>query len=258
MLTSNISVNLLDVLLYRQNASKTVNPARSYSALSFRVNSESEFIVGSQKIPANTGSIALVPGGVDYERISKKEEAIVFHFEMFGNTKGSIEVFQPSDPEKYKELFSKALKAWEEKKPGFKYKCTAFFYEILAKMQSDGEITELRKFGSGELTAALAKEQMDLHFSDCSLSISSISDSLFVSESYMRRVFEKYCGISPKKYLDNVRIAHARSLLDAKIFSQKEIAQRCGYEDVKYFRTVFRKKMGINPSEYKYEFLNKQ
>lgn len=254
MLASNISVNLLDVLLYKQSAAKTVNGARRYSALSYRTDSKSEFHVGTMKIPADTDSIAFVPGGIEYERVTKKEEAIVFHFEMFGNADSGIEVFRPSNPEEYRGLFSAALEIWEKKEAGFKYKATAVFYEILAMMQSDGEIKETGALGGGERIALGAKEQMDLHFSDIELCISGIAESLFVSESYLRRVFVRKYGVSPKRYLDDVRISHARSLIDSGIFTQKEIARRCGFADVKYFRTVFRKKMGVTASDYKYVF----
>ena len=258
MITSNISINLLDVLLYRQSAAKTINKGRSYSALSFRTDSKSEFFIDGRRLPADTGSIAFVPGGIEYERVTKHEEAIVFHFEMFGALDESIEVFCTKHPDEYKLLFSQALDIWEKKEPGFKYKATAVFYDILAKLQSDGEIAEVSAIKSSERTAVGAKEIIDLHFSDANIGISEIADKLFVSESYLRRVFEGKFSMSPKKYLDNVRIAHARSLIDSGIFNQKEIARRCGFEDVKYFRTVFQKKMGISPSEYKYSFGDKK
>ncbi len=255
MLTSNISVNLLDIILYKQQKSGKVRTyPRSFSALSFRIDSENEFFFGSKRISANSGSIALIPEGIDYERVAKKDEAVVFHFKMFGDIGRSIEVFYPADPSKYQHLFSKAIDIWEKKEPGFKYKATAIFYEILYMLQCDGEIKQSDIMSNGERTAIIASEHIDLHFADPEMSVSAIAELLYISESYLRRVFEKYFGISPKKYLDSVRISHACSLIDSGLFTQKEIAQRCGFGDVKYFRTVFRKKMGMAPSEYKYIF----
>ena len=51
-------------------------------------------------------------------------------------------------------------------------------------------------------------------------------------------------------YLDTLRINYAKSLLEAGYFSQKEIAARCGFLDVGYFRTMFKKKTGKSMKQY--------
>ena len=57
MLINNISVNILDVFVYSERSSSvTVTGARSYSALSFRTNSKSEFLTDGKKLRAETGS----------------------------------------------------------------------------------------------------------------------------------------------------------------------------------------------------------
>ena len=65
-----------------------------------------------------------------------------------------------------------------------------------------------------------------------------------------RREFNRVYSCSPKAYLDTLRIQYAKSLLETGYFSQKEIAQRCGYTDVGYFRTVFKKKIGKSIKAY--------
>jgi len=47
-----------------------------------------------------------------------------------------------------------------------------------------------------------------------------------------------------------MRVNYAKSLLETGYFSQKEIAARCGFLDVGYFRTMFRKKMGKSMKQY--------
>ncbi len=255
MLINNISVNILDVFVYSERSSSvTVTGARSYSALSFRTNSKSEFLTDGKKLCAETGSIALVPGGIEYTRRTEFEEATVFHFEMFGDAEKKIEVFMPSEPEKYGRLFAAALSVWEKKEAGFKYGATSIFYEILALMQSDGGITERSIAKKSDECAEKAKNYIDLHFSDPKTNVSSVAENLFVSETYLRRVFTERYGLSPKKYLDGARISHARSLIDSGVRASKEVAKRCGFADVKYFRTFFKSKTGVSPSEYKYDF----
>lgn len=73
----------------------------------------------------------------------------------------------------------------------------------------------------------------------------------FVSE-YISRIFKKYVGLSPSRYLTKIRMEKAcdliRSCPDMQI---KEVADQVGYKDIHYFSKVFRKEMGVWPSEYK-------
>jgi AraC-like DNA-binding protein len=61
--------------------------------------------------------------------------------------------------------------------------------------------------------------------------------------------------MSPKQYLDDVRIEHAKVLLESAYYTQAEIAARCGFDDVKYFRTAFKHHTGKTPGAYMKEHL---
>lgn len=252
MFSEDISVNILDVLLYMQGKTKCHTRKRSFYALSFRLNSNSKYIYKNRQIAAITDSISLVPANVSYDRITDNEEVIVFHFEMFNCIIDEIQVAMPENPDIYKKLFKKALAIWSEKKPGYKYKVTSVFYDILSKLQSDGCFKTETK--SGFVRDAV--EYMKNNFSDSSLTVNLLAKRACVSEAFFRRQFNKYYGTSPKKYLDTIRIQYAVSLLKTGYFTQKEIAQRCGFSEVKYFRTAFKNKTGKCISRYNYDSSN--
>lgn len=54
----------------------------------------------------------------------------------------------------------------------------------------------------------------------------------------------------PVKYLTQLRIEYAKELLITGRYSIGEIAEMCGFENVYYFSTVFKKHTGIPPSKY--------
>ena len=64
----------------------------------------------------------------------------------------------------------------------------------------------------------------------------------FVSE-YISRIFKKYVGLSPSRYLTKIRMEKACQLIK----NHPEIQDK----DIHYFSKVFRKEMGVWPSEYK-------
>ena len=86
------------------------------------------------------------------------------------------------------------------------------------------------------------------------LSIKEIADKSFMSEVYFRKLFKEEYGISPQKYIIDLRIQNAIGLISAGYYSLKEVAYMSGYHDYKYFSVEFKKAMGVSPSEYVYNY----
>ena len=246
MFTEDISVNLLDVLLFSSGKTRNHTHARSFWALSFRLNSDNCYIYNGKKLATKTGDIAVVPAGLTYDRITESSDAIVFHFDMFGFVSEDIEVFSPENPEKYRALFDRALYIWKEKAPGFKYLATAVFYEIMAQLETDGAFASEIK----DRRIADAVDFMKRNFSDSSLSIEKLAKDACMCDTLFRRKFREFCGVGPKKYLEGLRMEYAVHLLKTGYFSHEQIAEKSGYSNVKYFRTAFKEYSGKSISEY--------
>ena len=246
MLPENMVVELLDVFLYHHKKSFCKTKARPFSALSLRLSGESRFTSGAEEANGSAGTIAFVPQGVTYDRtILCDEEIVVFHFMLCNGAAGEVALFTPDNPAPYRELFLRALSIWEAKEKGYRYRATALFYEILALMQREGvAIADNTQRDMHEAAAYLQK-----HFTDPVLSISALAKRFSVSEAYFRRRFAAVHGVSPKQYIDALRIGLAVTLLGSGYYSQVEIAARCGYSDAKYFRTAFRRKTGVTPAQ---------
>jgi transcriptional regulator GlxA family with amidase domain len=71
--------------------------------------------------------------------------------------------------------------------------------------------------------------------------------------TFLRR-FVKATGIKPIEYQQRLRMSRARELLEFSRSSVDVVAGRVGYDDVAAFRRVFRKIIGLNPSEYRRRF----
>ena len=55
-------------------------------------------------------------------------------------------------------------------------------------------------------------------------------------------------GISPLKYINEVRIKKAKVLLQTRDNSVSEVAMAVGFNDVNHFGRMFKKQYGITPS----------
>lgn len=71
-----------------------------------------------------------------------------------------------------------------------------------------------------------------------------------MSESYFRRLFQQFAGMSPVQYRNSMRMSAAKSMLLEGRMDVAEIAQAVGFEDCFYFSRAFKKSVGIPPSAY--------
>jgi AraC-like DNA-binding protein len=70
------------------------------------------------------------------------------------------------------------------------------------------------------------------------------------SVSYMKQLFSKYAGVSPKMYYNKLRVLHAMRLLDEGL-SVCEVAEQMNFSSSNYFSVFFERHAGSTPMEYK-------
>lgn len=71
--------------------------------------------------------------------------------------------------------------------------------------------------------------------------------------NFVRR-FKQATGDSPLAYLQKLRIAAAKRLLENDHRSIQEISGAVGYQDVAFFRSLFERHTGVSPSAYREKF----
>ena len=103
---------------------------------------------------------------------------------------------------------------------------------------------------SGEESVRLAIRYMKEHYME-NIDISALADDLGFHSSYLTRLFGKYAGVTPLKYLTGIRIQEAQRLLLDTDLPICEVGERVGYPDQFHFSKTFRKATGMNPSAYR-------
>lgn len=70
-----------------------------------------------------------------------------------------------------------------------------------------------------------------------------------ISASYMKVLFRRYAGISPKMYYARLRCSEAIRLLQEGM-TAVEVADRLGFSSPNYFSVFFKKMTGLPPAKY--------
>ncbi|MBQ7386782.1 MAG: AraC family transcriptional regulator [Clostridia bacterium] len=87
-------------------------------------------------------------------------------------------------------------------------------------------------------------------FTERDLSIGTIASELGYNAKYLSHLFKDKIGVTYSEYLRNLRIKYAISLFDHGIDSVKNVALLSGFGDPLYFSSVFKKSVGISPTQY--------
>ncbi|SHG79246.1 AraC-type DNA-binding protein [Chryseolinea serpens] len=64
-----------------------------------------------------------------------------------------------------------------------------------------------------------------------------------------KRDFQNHYHTSPKKWIHQQRLIHARMLLQTGNQNVSEVAYACGFENIPYFTRSFKKEFGVTPSQ---------
>ncbi len=116
------------------------------------------------------------------------------------------------------------------------------------------EVIEFISTESKEGENAVVRKAVDLisqSYKEPDFTVGRLAGEIHVSESYLRRLFSQFFGVSPKKYLMRVRISRAKILLSEGRRSIGDIAAECGFVSVYNFSRAFRESTGKAPTDYR-------
>lgn len=102
--------------------------------------------------------------------------------------------------------------------------------------------------------SSMMKSVIDLiakNYSREDFSLQEAADTIGLSVAYLSRIFRKEAGCTFVDYLTNLRMRKASILLQDDSVKIYEVAEKVGYSSQQYFSLVFKKKLGVNPIDYK-------
>lgn len=82
------------------------------------------------------------------------------------------------------------------------------------------------------------------------ITVESAANELYISSSYLMHLFKSEVGKTFNDCLIDIRIERAKELLKSTKYKIYEVCEMVGYTDSKYFSQIFKKMVGMSPSEY--------
>ena len=135
--------------------------------------------------------------------------------------------------------FDYLLKPWKEEKL-----CELIntAIENVRSMQKTDSIVHSQK--------DVIKDYIDRNYKK-DISAKDVAGILGYSDVYFSKVFKQLFDDNFINYLTKIRIDRAKVLLKDVSFNIKEVGKSVGYADSNYFTKVFKRSIGISPSEYR-------
>lgn len=149
------------------------------------------------------------------------------------------------------DLFSQIIDLVYDKKPGFQYICSGLLIQLLGNVLY---VLKNQGFDGKEVENKIrhARFQLQEQYNE-PVDMEKLANQCNMGYSHFRKMFKKYTGVSPLQYHNKFRLQKAKDLLVDSDKSVKKVALEVGFHSEHYFTRLFKKKMGVTPTELREE-----
>lgn len=145
--------------------------------------------------------------------------------------------------------FKTSKSVWEYKSHGYIMKCKAELYQVIYNIQQEYFSEYLSNDNLEKIKPGI--EYIHREYNKQHISIENLSAMCGITPEYFRKIFRTHFGTSPVKYINELKMSHAKELLASGMYSVTEAALQSGYTDMSYFSREFKKNMGYAPKNYR-------
>lgn len=170
---------------------------------------------------------------------------VAIDFCLKGNQELNLPIlFHIFDITKYIYYFQELNSEWLKKGLEYRLKCKGLFILILHMLFT--EVDEKPKNRTVEdIKNYIIKNYLS------AVSVNEIAAKMGISAVYCGALFKKYEKCTISHYINQIRIHQAINLMETSNMNISEIAYQTGFNDIYYFSKIFKKTVGIPPSDFK-------
>lgn len=240
------------------------------------INGAQETVIGSNRYLLQSGDIILIPPGFKHTNRCAATEGMTYfclHFHV-NDPLFCIEMIQhnrflypagSADNTQFAQVLEHLMQMLQ---PGRTYTTSDRFliqshlFGLLSLLSQLTDSPDAHRESSAptsvhyaRMIAETLKHQFDLDpardTSAPALGIEQIIRSLGITPGYGLEVFRKVYGMSPRRFLSELKLNEAKTLIRQPELALSEIAQRLGYAHLSHFSRQFKRWTGMSPLEYR-------
>ncbi len=207
---------------------------------------ERTFYFDNKKIRVGDNFIVYFPKGSNYTiREKTPVDCFAINFEMPDGACFEPFSFKVKNVNTYLECFKQAQKQQTRKTTGYDSKIKSELYNIIYNMQMEYNLP----YTNSKIIEPAINYIHSNYYKE-NISVEYLASLCGISTVHLRNFFIKQFAASPLKYINNLKMARARELLDSQFYSVSEVCFLSGFNNESYFIRKFKKHIGISPGEY--------
>ena len=225
-----------------------------YSELIYSLSGKSTVHFNGKVLETEKDTIRFLPKGENREYIVERieqGECIDIFFDTDKPVSEEAFVVKAIQSATVSALFKKLFSVWVAKNDGYYYECISLLYKILAEMQKQNYIP-LNQYD----TIKPAIEYIRENFLKSKISVPLLAEKCGISEAYLKKLFVKKFGMSPIKYIIQLKINHACDLLRSGQYTVSNVSELCGYDNVYFFSRQFKEYVGTSPTVFAEKYIS--
>ncbi len=240
---------------YKKMAFSPLRTVKEYELELFCDDYAYGFING-ERVPYERGVVLIVkPGDRRYSRMHFT--CYYLHIsvddpELIARLNSMPTYLRVSDESYYIGIFKQMARLFPLTDGRSPLRMTGLFLLLLSGLVDELSPTALTGSSPGIQSDAIQKVRtlINEHYAN-DLSLAVLAESVHLNPHYLHKLFTEACGETPLAYLTNVRLYHAKYLLLNSRHTITEISELCGFSTYNYFCSVFKKHLGVSPSEFR-------
>ena len=216
--------------------------------LIFNISGHSTVYFNGIRLENLPGNVRFLPKGPtkQYDVLRQNRgECIDIFFDTDKPVSNEAFVKSVSSNEKVGNLFKRIFALWVSKEKGYYFESISLLYRIFAELEKESSSP---KKHADKIAPAI--DFIHNEFLKRDISLEELATASNMCESYFQRLFKEKYGVSPKRYIIQLKINHACDLLRLKRHTVTQIAELCNFSDVYFFSRQFKEYMGITPTQF--------
>lgn len=220
------------------------NHSHKYYELVYYISGKGKTQIGGKVFPFSNHWFTLIPPDTEHSELHYEDSEVIFiEFSCESNLEFC---FDKDETFVILKVLKKLLTEMQQQHFGYKDMFTIKLNEIIISIARNKMNSPNTK--NLEYIINYIDENFHEH-----INLSDCAKQLNLSYDYFQHKFKAFTGYSPQQYLIKQRLLAAEKMLFEGNLNCTEIAYRCGFCTSAQFTTLFKKKYGLTPMQFKKE-----